>query len=107
MRRLSTARPALVEFRLRNPCARFRLIFDGWYVGFLFAAGWLLHLKKCCVRRRPVAQGSRRRNDRERSTLSPVECSPDPCGKAVESVENGAGSRGPTVWKSPVENPPA
>jgi hypothetical protein len=31
----------LVEFRFRNPCARFRLIFEGWYVGLRFTGASL------------------------------------------------------------------
>jgi hypothetical protein len=30
IRFFKTPRPALVEFRFRNPWARFRLIFEGW-----------------------------------------------------------------------------
>jgi len=33
-RRLSTARPALVDMRTRNPCVFFRLRLFGWYVRF-------------------------------------------------------------------------
>ena len=36
LRRLAKiARPLRLEFRLRNPCCRFRRIFDGWYVRFI------------------------------------------------------------------------
>ena len=36
LRRLANmARPLRLEFRLRNPCCRFRRIFDGWYVRFI------------------------------------------------------------------------
>ena len=63
LRRLANmARPLRLEFRLRNPCCRFRRIFDGWYVRFIsqLLIYYLAKIFKFCFRN-PLFQSSSQR----------------------------------------------
>jgi len=59
LRLLSTRRPPRVAMRERNPCFRFRLIFDGWYVLFILRHPFCL-LKDFVIFGGPDRRPSRR-----------------------------------------------
>ena len=63
LRRLAKiARPLRLEFRLRNPCCRFRRIFDGWYVRFISQLLiYLVEILRILLRKSSLTQSSAKR----------------------------------------------
>jgi len=98
-RRLSTARPALVDIRTRNPCVFFRLRLFGWYVRFtapLFSPTHERASGPCSLKEQGSIQGFHRCRQTPEGNATPTAIFPltartrTPRGNAAQSTGTGS-----------------